>query len=381
MLTATGKKVSVSLANINADNDYRKLYYLSFDYETTARVSDLSLSFNEFNANQVVKSHALLPADTFNTVTFDLKSSLEWKKFSKKFQLAFQIAKGQSIIIKNIRLRAPTAKEKAEEPLYLDNGVVRIGVDLTGGGSVFYFAESKTRRNLLNHADKGRFVQQSYYGAKDGSLWGTKPWNWNPVQGGGSSESGSNPAKVLEKKVTKNSLYIKSLPKHWATGEDIKDAIMEENITLNGKMAHINYTFSYKGTMVHPVRDQELPAVFVDYALPNLVFYKGNHPFTKDTLTSVVPGWPNQRQKMTESWAAYVDDQKWGIGVFVPGTTAMTTYRYSGDLTSGEWGSACSYFAPVRRFSITSGMVFTYDVYLMIDKVDKMRKAFYNLNH
>lgn len=379
LLESTGANPFVTLNQIDQKYDPKKLYILTFECKTNARIGDFSLLYGDFKASEVVKTSALTPEKEFSTVTFNLNQNITWNKATKNFRLAFKMPKGKSLTIKNIQLRAPTKKELEEQPLYLDNGVVRIGVDMTGGGSIFHFSESKTRRNLLNHADKGRFVQQSYYGEKDGSLWGTKPWNWNPVQGGGSSESGSNPAKVLESKINKKSIYIKSLPKHWATGEDIDDAIMEETISLNGNMAHIIYTFTYNGTTVHPNRAQELPAVFVDYALPNLVFYKGNKPFTKDTITSVIPGWPNQPQKMNENWAAYVDNNKWGIGVYVPGTTDMTTYRHNGDLVPGEWGAACSYFAPLRKFSIKPGMVFTYDVYLTIDKVDAMRDAFYNL--
>ena len=56
------------------------------------------------------------------------------------------------------------AKEKASEDgkMYIDNGKVRLGVDMQRGGSVFYFALSKNKTNLLNHFDEGRFVQQSY---------------------------------------------------------------------------------------------------------------------------------------------------------------------------------------------------------------------------
>lgn len=379
LLKISGANPYITFNKINDSYNFKDIYVVTFDCKTNARIGDFSLFYGDFKAKEIAKTYALTPSEKFTTIKFNLKSYLTWDKSSKNFRLAFKIPKGKDINIKNIQLRAPTKKEIEEQPLYLDNGIVRIGVDMTGGGSIFHFSESKTRRNLLNHADKGRFIQQSYYGEKDGSLWGSKPWNWNPVQGGGSSESGSSPAKVLESKVSKNSIYIKSLPKHWATGEDIVDAIMEETISLKGNLAHIVYTFRYNGTTVHPNRAQELPAVFVDYALPNLVFYKGEKPFTKDTLTSVIPGWPNQPQRMDENWAAYVDDNQWGIGVYVPGTTNMTTYRHNGDLVPGEFGAACSYFAPIRKFSIKPEMIFTYDVYLSIDKIDAMREAFYNL--
>jgi len=110
--------------------------------------------------------------------------------------------------------------ERKPDGAFLDNGTVRLGVDLGAGGSIFYFAQSTTQRNLLNHRDLGRFIQQSYYGKKDGSLWAKKPWCWNPVQGGGYK---GQQARLLEKKIEKETLYIRSMPKHWATGADVPE--------------------------------------------------------------------------------------------------------------------------------------------------------------
>lgn len=262
-----------------------------------------------------------------------------------------------------------------ERYYYLDNGKVRIGVDLGGGGCVFYFAESSTGRNLLNYADKGRYVQQSYYGIEDGSRWGETPWCWNPVQGGGYRHS---PATILDRKLKRRSLWIRTRPKHWASGEDIADAVMEESITLEGNVAHIHYRFVYDGKVPHPAKAQELPAVFVDYALPNLVVYDGGRPWTNGRLTSVVPGWPNEFRRSDECWAAYVDDDQWGIGVYFPGTVDMTTYRFEGP--SGPQGGGCSYFAPIKQFAITPGFVYEYDVYLTIGSVDEIRATVYRLH-
>lgn len=258
-----------------------------------------------------------------------------------------------------------------QDTYYLDNGIVRLGVDLTGGGSVFYFAESATGRNLLNHADKGRYVQQSYYGNPDGSVWSGQPWVWNPVQGGG---CGEQPAKVIEQELGEERIWIKSMPVHWATGEDVTDAVMEETITLDDKTAHIRYRFEYTGETRHRAAHQELPAVFVDYDLPNLIVYRGEEPWTGGKLTQSVPGWPNQLSRSDENWAAYVDDEGWGIGVYFPGTTEMTVYRHPGE--SGPLGGGCSYFAPIRTFSVYSGMVFQYDVYLTIGQIEDMRQIF-----
>ncbi|MDD3108142.1 MAG: hypothetical protein PHV49_02895 [Alistipes sp.] len=256
---------------------------------------------------------------------------------------------------------------------YIDNGVLRLGVDVSGGGSVFYVAESSTQRNLLNHCDKGRFMQQSYYGMADGSVWDKQPWRWNPVQGGGYR---GEPAKILTAKYKKSALELSSRPKHWATGEDIAEMVMTEKIAIRDSVIHIRYKMAYTGQQTHPSTHQEVPAVFVDYALSHLVFYDGTAPWSGAPCTTVIPGWPNESHRSTEHWAAYVDDAGWGIGVYTPGTELMTSYRFEGDRQVGPKAGACSYFAPLRTFSITPGMIFEYDVYITIGSVEQIRARF-----
>jgi hypothetical protein len=266
----------------------------------------------------------------------------------------------------------------AERPLYLDNGTVRLGIDLGSGGSVFHFGRAAGGVNLLNHFDRGRFVQQSYYGAADGSLWNKKPWRWNPVQGG---DWRGAPARLLSCSVVTNAgqptaLVSRSVPKHWASGADIDDAVMEQRITLTNALAHIRYRFTYSGNTVHPPAHQELPAVFIDAAYTNLVFYNGPQPWTSGALTRAIPGWPNQGKKTTEHWAAYVNDADFGLGVFTPGTGDLTCYRYEGNRKTGPAGAACSYFAPVRTFAITPGLTFEYDVWLTAGTSPEIRARF-----
>lgn len=266
----------------------------------------------------------------------------------------------------------------AENTLFLDNGVVRLGIDLSSGGSVFSFGGATGGTNLLNHYDRGRFVQQSYYGSADGSLWNKKPWRWNPVQGG---DWKGAPAKLLSCSVCTNAglptaLFSRSIPKHWASGADITDAVMEQRITLTNALAHIRYRFIYTGTNTHPRTHQELPAVFVDGAYTNLVFYSGDKPWTGDTLTRTIPGWPNEGKKTTEHWAAFVNDADVGLGVFTPGTGDLTCYRFKGNRQTGPKGSACSYFAPIRTLAITPGFTFEYDVWLTIGATADMRARF-----
>jgi hypothetical protein len=254
---------------------------------------------------------------------------------------------------------------------FLSNGELKIGVDLDSGGSIFWFSELPADRNLLNHHDRGRFIQQSYYGKPDGSKWVDKPWRWNPVQGG---DYRGKPARVLETRQDKNGLYVKSVPVHWAGGEELGDCVMEEWISLRGKVAEIRFRFTYAGGDAHPPAHQELPAVFVDHALEDLVFYQGARPWTGAPLSREKPGWPNEARQADEEWAGYLGPDGRGLGVHFPGTTRLTSYRYPGP--AGPQGAGCSYFAPVRTMRIVPGFVHDYTLHLTIGSAPEMRERF-----
>jgi hypothetical protein len=262
------------------------------------------------------------------------------------------------------------AQTVADDWLFLDNGQLRLGVKKSSGAGIAWLSESGSKKNLVNHFDRGRLIQQSYYGKPDGSLWNKQPWRWNPVQGG---DWQGKPAQVLELKSGRDWLSAKTLPKHWASGEDITDAQMEQTIRLVGNVAHVHYRFKYSGNEKHPAHHQEIPAVFVEPQYDTLVLFDGDKPWTNGQLHRSKPGWPNESRKITEHWAAYVDANDYGLGAFVPVAKELTCYRFGrGDAKQG----ACSYFAPLTTFAIEPGFEWEYDLYLTLGKIDDIRQRF-----
>jgi hypothetical protein len=261
-------------------------------------------------------------------------------------------------------------KEKPRQQWeHLDNGVVRIGIDKSRGACIGYFAESKTRRNLLNNYDEGRFIQQSYYGRPDGSKWNGKPWVYNPVQGGHSKGKRSRLLKFTRDQ-EKKTISARVEPLSWASGVACPEALMGVTISLEGPLARVRFRMDYTGKDQSAIHDQEMPAVFTDAELPNLVYSENGK------LKRRVPGWPNERGKATENWVAYLDDKDWGIGICTPGTETFTCYRFKGDGKTGPAGSACSYVAPLRRFSLQKGLVVDYEVFLTIGSLEEIRRRF-----
>lgn len=61
-----------------------------------------------------------------------------------------------------LALALPGSRARAQSSSFLDNGTIKVGVDLTVGGSIYYLSQSGTTNNVINIADLGRYVQQSY---------------------------------------------------------------------------------------------------------------------------------------------------------------------------------------------------------------------------
>ena len=80
---------------------------------------------------------------------------------------------------------------------------------------------------------------------------------------------------------------------------------MEQWITLPGDYARVHVKFVNSDRNNTGSCHQEMPAMFVDYNLCDLVYYKGGAPWSYGTLTRVeTPGFPNQYDNINENWAA-----------------------------------------------------------------------------
>jgi hypothetical protein len=257
--------------------------------------------------------------------------------------------------------------------LFVSDGRLRVGIDLQSGGAICHVSRGDDRSNLINHYDRGRFIQQSYYGNRDGSSWADKPWRWNPVQGG---DYRGKPARILALSNDTTWVWCRSVPVHWATGAEIADAVMEEDIRIVEGTARVIYRFRYDGTEKHPATDHEVPAVFVDAACSNLVFYAGDAPWTGDKVSRRIPGWPNEGAALNENWAAYLDRTGRGLGIYVPGVDRMTCYRYVVGSETGPDAPSCSYFAPLVKFAITPGLDHRYELFIHAGPLTDIRAMF-----
>ena len=269
---------------------------------------------------------------------------------------------------------------------FLDNGEVRIGMDLALGGAVTFISSKDHPGNIINSADLGRQIQMSHYsGPWPFEVGNQKPhpaWaglGWNPIQTG---DCYLNPSKVIEHRNDGKELYIKCIPMQWPLNNVPGDCLFETWTTLKGPVIEMRYrcTNQRSDKTVYRPCPQELPAVYAISKLWRLMSYTGNQPFTQDSLTQVTNDWrkpwPWTRFVATERWAALVDDDHWGLGVFK---------NDGGEFHGGIYGDARSddpkhgstaYVAPIHLENFDHNIVYEHRTAFMVGKLADLRKRF-----
>lgn len=276
-------------------------------------------------------------------------------------------------------------RDGPERTAYLDNGIVKVGVDLDRGGSIGYLADVKKGGNVVNVHDLGRWIGQSYYAGP--KPFGTahpawKDWPWNPVSAG---DVYGHPSKLLEKTNDGTTLYVKSVPMQWALKNVPGDCTFETWITLEGRTVRVRnrLTNRRKDEKQYPALDQELPAVYTIGKLHRLMAYTGDNPFADKPLTEI-PRRPAKDGRpqwttffATEHWAALVDDDDWGLGVIHPDVVRFVGGFAGTPNTGGPDDDPTGYLAPVRQEILDQNTVYEYRYTLALDSLTNIRKEAY----
>lgn len=275
----------------------------------------------------------------------------------------------------------------------LDNGVIHIKQDLTRGGAISYISKSGSNRSIVNIADEGRYIQQSYYAGKslnrqaDGQQKNWSPWAWNPIQVG---DAYRNRAQILDYSKTDSSTYVKCIPMLWDMNNMAAEAEMEQWTKLNGNVLHVTNKIScFRTDTIYGeniANHQEIPAVYPISALKYLYSYFGLSPFTGDTLDNptvvkLSSGfWGRfQNETVTENWMAFVDENNWGIGVYAP-TTKNYIAGMSGMPDKEANSNSTSYIAPIKTEKFLVNTVYQYEYWLIIGNLTQIRDKVYSLH-
>lgn len=239
--------------------------------------------------------------------------------------------------------------------------------------------------NLINIRDAGRQFQQSYYANVGGTMEATNGengytrakcttavktgyyWPYNPVQGG---DVNSNPSQVIDFQVTENEIYVKVRAMDWAKGT-VEGNIYQEN-TVEGGVTTKSYMenwYTIKDGMVYvtnrfidwngftdmenlPKHSNELPAAYVVHSLKNYVCYTGSYPWTNGDLEwqSSLGFWGTESHRNTvhkEDWFAWVNDEGFGVGVYIPNTSHYASGRVNASAYKMYSGNCNAYSSPI----------------------------------
>jgi hypothetical protein len=215
---------------------------------------------------------------------------------------------------------------------FLDNGIIRLGIDTTRGGTLGWLGpSSNTSLSLLNIHDYGRVVQGSFYSGPDpfnpaGKCsepggWG-RPWPWNPI-GAGDVYMHAAPILNISLDPSNTSAVVWTQPMQWACDSVPCDCLFEQRIELVGSAVNVTLTLhaSREDTTFYPGQTQELPAVYVIGDYCHLHTFNGSRPFSGDPAVEVPAAWgANAWSSFTsgERWMAFTNASGWGVGVVSP---------------------------------------------------------------
>lgn len=300
-----------------------------------------------------------------------------------------------------------------EREIFIENGKIKIGIDLLWGGALSWFedldsnveaviVDGKTKVdsdasgrygkravnknvNLINANDTGRLVQQSYYGTDgstgDGYVQGEymgNLWNYNPVQGGNQYNESS---KIVDMRVSENELYIKCRPLDWAlTAENITPSYMEATYTLDGAVLDVTCRYVDFSGYSPAYTSQEIPAFYCVEPLNRFVYC----PDDKIAVEPELIFWPDAGYPnftSVENWAGFIGefDDSFGIGVYVEDETrflAGVYERETTDVKDPSKAAPTSYIAVVKYMTFKSFNPFSYSFSVTSGTAEEMRKTF-----
>ncbi|MFC1634521.1 hypothetical protein ACFL5Z_06725 [Planctomycetota bacterium] len=289
----------------------------------------------------------------------------------------------------------PTAAAEFSGMSYIDNGVIKIGINLDIGGAITYLSPSDSEENAINSHDWGRQIQMSFYsgpnpyqpeGTEVRESW--KFLGWNPIQSGDCFGNGS---KVIAYRNDGNSLYVKCIPMQWPMNNVPGKCTFEVWISLDGKIAKVRSKINNARDdhTQYAARGQELPAVYTNGAYYRLFTYTGDKPYTGGPLHQITKVWdtrkgvnveggPWDNWYATENWAALVREDDFGVGIWSPGS-----YRYTGGFAGnpgkgGPKDGPTGYYAPLRREILDHNIEYAYEYMLILGQLDEIRQFVYD---
>ncbi|MCR5694412.1 MAG: dockerin type I repeat-containing protein [Clostridia bacterium] len=311
------------------------------------------------------------------------------------YSLTFSTCTKKNSTFKLIDLDSSLIEVYNSNTYYIENSRFKVGVKLSWGGGINYIEDkhaiSNGLTNLINQADTGRLVQQSYYGTAGNSEYtpgdfnGTS-WTYNPVQGG---DKYGNQSRLIDVEVTDNSIYVKAQPQDWSLDGQITPSYMENTYTLDGDVIRVDNRFTDYSGWEHRYSHQELPAFYTVSYLDTFTWYDGIDSWNDAPLSLRAnlnfwgdPAYAESCQfyikdNNTETWCAWYNRSlDYGIGLYVPNVDMLYAGRFSYNGSKDPYNGATNYVAPLNMIKMVSYKPIEYSYLITAGSVSEIRSVF-----
>lgn len=249
---------------------------------------------------------------------------------------------------------------------FLDDGVVRVGVNLDDGGKITYLAVSS--------GEEGAGAQNMLFELEPAFSGG--PFTSYGI-GWGANEDG---ALVVSHYNDGSTIYTKSVP--WSC-----ECVIETWVRLRGDVVSVRHRLTNfrSDTTRYPASWQELPALYTAGRTYRIYSYDGSAPYTNAPLTEVTAFagqffQPTNHTGLhaTEHWAAVVGDDGFGVGILEPMTTTIVAIPGTAEAAEYPW-NVNGYLAPAEPEIIDANTVYSYSYSLVVGSLESIRS--YAVHH
>jgi hypothetical protein len=178
-------------------------------------------------------------------------------------------------------------------------------------------------------------------------------------------------------------IYVKTRPLLWDMRGEACQCDFETWITLDRHTVRVRNrltTFRTDNTWDLRTRVQELPALYGIGDLDHILTYTRSRPFGYDQELQWIgdTGMSWTTWNATEHWAACVNDQEFGFGVYSAPRTVFSGGHY-GSSWGGAQDSPTCYLAPRDFVALGKASVYSYRYYLTVGTLDQIRQEAYDL--
>lgn len=266
----------------------------------------------------------------------------------------------------------------------LENSFIKVCIDPSRGGSISYLSAAQNTYNVINAHDMGREIQLSFYSGPDPydpahcPPWMGQPWPWNPI---GAGDIDGNHGEVLTLTSTATSIHIITRPLQWACHNVSCECTFEQHLYLDGTAVNVTATLhnARSDTTAYPAQSQELPAAYSIGDLYRLFSYTGTAPWTNDNLTEFKTGgppWVPGAFSASERWAAFVNKDLWGFGVYNPEQDTFLG-GFHGSPGGGPSDDSTGYIAPSSPVQLLYNTNYTFTFAVVLGDLPTIRSYVY----